>query len=124
AVRSRDRERPFEPHQLGKHFGAPHHRKAPRPRGGNLRIVRVDRRGNDDDLRGAQISGRVPDSHRYPEFAKPPDIRAIGEVAALNPIAEVMQYLGYATHADSTDAHKMKGADCPGKGPHAACPAK
>jgi hypothetical protein len=35
-----------------------------------------------------------------------------------------MQYLGDAAHADSADPDKMQGADCQGKRPHAACPAK
>src|SRR5205823_9272729 len=61
AVRAGDRDRPAQPHQFAEHFGAADDRDAPRPRGDNLRVVALDRRGDDHDLRGPQVFGGVPD---------------------------------------------------------------
>src|SRR5205807_8378703 len=85
-------------------------------------IFRFDRRGGDDDLGRTQVCGVVPNRHGYPELGEPSDIGAVGNVAPLNPIAEIMQYLGDAAHADPADPDEMKRADRPGKSPHAARP--
>ncbi len=58
AVRAADRDRPFQPHQLGQHLGAAHHRDQPRARRRDLRVVALDRGGDDDDLRRAEIARR------------------------------------------------------------------
>ena len=39
------------------------------------------------------------------------DIGAVGEVAALHPVAEIVQHLGDAAHADAADADEMERAD-------------
>src|SRR5258707_3224539 len=48
-------------------------------------------------------------------------IGAVGEIAALHLIAEIVQDLGDAAHADAADADEMDGADREGERSHAAC---
>ena len=50
AVRACDGHVGFQAHQLGQHLGPAHDRQFLRPRGVQLRIARLDGRGNDDDL--------------------------------------------------------------------------
>ena len=42
------------------------------------------------------------------------DIGALGDVAALHRVAEIVQHLGDAGHADAADADEMDGADASG----------
>ena len=111
AVRAADRDRPFQPHQFGQHLGAPHHRDQPRAGAGDLRIVRLHRGRHDDDLGAAEVGGVMADGDRDAGLAQPADIGGIGDVAALHRVAEVMQHLGDARHADAADADEMDGAD-------------
>ena len=61
AVRAGDGDAALQPHQLGQHLGAAHHRQALRARGGELRIVALDRRGDDDDLGAVEVRGVMAD---------------------------------------------------------------
>ena len=56
----------LEPHQLGQHLGAAHHRQAPLAGGHQLRIVALDRGRHDHDLGLAQILGVVADEDLMP----------------------------------------------------------
>src|SRR5690606_18262452 len=48
------------------------------------------------------------------------DAGVLSDVAALHRIAEIVQHLGDAAHADAADAAEMEGADGKGQGSHAA----
>src|SRR6185437_5302519 len=54
------------------------------------------------------------------ERAQALHIGAVGDIAALHLIAEVVQNLGDAAHADAADADEMQRADVERNGPHAA----
>jgi hypothetical protein len=54
----------LQAHQLGQHLGAAHHRHAAGARGVDLRIVRLDRGGDDDDRHGPRFSRLVADADR------------------------------------------------------------
>ena len=101
----------FEPHQLGQHLGAPHHRQPARPRLDELGIVALDRRGDDDHRRIVEISGGVADHHRDAAVAQPLHIIAVGDVGAAHAIILVGQHLGDAAHADPADADEMDRPD-------------
>ena len=58
AVGAGDRDAALEPHQLGEHLGAPHHRQPLRARGDELRIVALDRRGDDDHVGAVDVRRR------------------------------------------------------------------
>ena len=120
AVRAGDGDGPFEAHQLAQHLGAAHDGKQALARGLDFRVVGFDRRGNNDDARIAQIFGAMADRDFHPEFLQPAHVRAVGNVAALHLVAEVMQNLGDAAHADAADADEMQRADIEGQGSHAA----
>ena len=62
AVRAGDRDAAFQPHQLGQHLGAPHHRQALRARRDELGIVALDRGGDDDHVGAVDVLGVVADS--------------------------------------------------------------
>ena len=94
-----------------EHLGAAHDRQAARPGGDDLGIVGLDRRRDDDDLGGAEIFGVVADRDRDAEPGEPAGIGAVGEIAALHLVAEIVQHLGDAAHADAADPDEMDGAD-------------
>ena len=110
-MRAGDRDRPFQPHQFGQHLGAPHHRHAPRPRRDDFGIIGLDRRGHDDDLGGIEIFRAMADRDANAEFSEPLCIGALGEIAALHLVTEIVQDLGDAAHADAADPDEMQGAD-------------
>ena len=111
AVGAGDGDAAFQPHQLGQHLGAAHHRQPLRARGDELRIVGLDGRGDDDDLGAVQILGRVADRDFHALVAQPLDVGAVGLIGALHAIAEIDQHLGDAAHADAADADEMHRAD-------------
>ena len=111
AMRAGDSDRPFEAHQLAQHLGAAHHRQQARARRLDFGIVRLHRRGDHDDFAHRRDSPRHGRSR--------PECRAtaagghwrLGGVAALHHIAEIVQDLGDAAHADAADADEMDRAD-------------
>ena len=111
AVRAADRDGPFQPHQFGEHFRPPHDRDEACPSGLDLGIVFLDGGGGDDDLRPAEVRRVVPDGHLDAGRAQPQHVGGFGNIAALHDVAEVVQHLGDAGHADAADAHEMDGAD-------------
>src|SRR5712691_9798856 len=62
----------------------------------------------------------MADRHRNAEAGQPARIGAVDQVAALHPVAEIVQYLGDAAHADAADPDEMNGSDRFGQRPHAA----
>ena len=59
-MRSGDRYVRLQAHQLGKHFGSPHHGKAAAARFDQFGIVAPYRRRHDHDVRARDIVGRLP----------------------------------------------------------------
>ena len=86
-----------------------------RARGLDLRIVLLHGGGDDDDLGAAEILARVADLDRDAERAQALDVGAVGDVGALHRVAEVVQHLGDAAHADAADADEVDGADVSGR---------
>ena len=111
AVRAADGDRRFRPHQLGQHLRAADDRQAARPRLDQLRIVALDRRGDDDDRRVAEILRVVADRDLDAAVAKPLHIVAVGDVGAAHAIVLVGQHLGDAAHADPADPDEMDRTD-------------
>ncbi len=122
AVRAADRDRPFQPHQLAQHFGATHHRQLARPRGQHFRIILLHRTRHDHDLGVGDIVGAVADRDLDAVLDQPPRVGALGDVAALHLVAEIVQHLGDARHADAADADEMDQSDIERHCPHAATP--
>ena len=69
------------------------------------------------------ISAPWPRETAIPSARRPAHGRALGDVAALDPVAEVVHDLGDAAHADPADADEMDRADGEGHRLHAAPPA-
>src|SRR3546814_14750975 len=69
--------------------------------------------GDDDDLRVAEVPGPVADMDGGAQGPQPLDDRALAQVRALHPVAEVQHDLGDAGHADAADADEVDGADVP-----------
>ena len=57
-----------------------------------------------------RFSASWPTATGMPSSMQPPNIGAVGQVAALHLIAEIVQYLGDAAHADAADADEMHAA--------------
>ena len=111
AVGAGDRDRLLHAHQLGEHFGAADPRQAALGGGCDFRIIVLDR-GRADDHRGiAEIVGVMADRDRDSLLAQFLDDIAVGDIAALHRIAELVHDLGDARHADPADADEMDGAD-------------
>ena len=111
AVSARDRDAALEPHQLGQHLGAAHHRDASGARGGELGIVALDRRRYHHDLGVAERAGGMADGNLGALVAQAFDVGAVGSVRALHGVAEIDEHLGDAAHADAPDADEMDWTD-------------
>jgi len=66
----------------------------------------------------------MPNCYRYPKVNEPTYIGAVRKITTPNPIAEIVQYLSDAAHADPADANEMQRADRSRKRFHAAHPRK
>ena len=106
-----DGDAAFQPHQLGQHLGAAHHRQPLRARGDKLRIVGLDGRGDDDDLGAGQILRRVADGDFMPLSRSRLTLALSVWSEPCTRIAEIGQHLGDAAHADAADADEMHRAD-------------
>ena len=82
-----------------------------RARGDDFGIVFLHGGGNDDDARLAEIFGLMADGDCDALLAQALDIGVVGQIAALNLVAEIMQDFGDAAHADAADADEMNDAD-------------
>ena len=74
-------------------------------------IVLLDRGRDDDDLGVAEVFGAMADEALDALVAQPLDIGAVGLVGALHLVAEIVQHLGDAAHADAADADEMHQPD-------------
>src|SRR5690606_29838331 len=111
AVRAADGDRLAEAHQFGQHLGAANDRQEPFAGGLELGVGFLDRGRDDDDFGGAQILRPVADEALDALLAQALDIGAVGLVGPLHAVAEILQHLGDAAHADAADADEMHQAD-------------
>jgi hypothetical protein len=72
-----DRDAAFQPHQLGKHLGAAHHRDALRASRHQFGIVALDRRGDHDHVGAVDILRLVADADLDAFFTQSGDIAAL-----------------------------------------------
>ena len=111
AVGAGDGDAAFQPHQLGQHLGAPHHRQALGARGHQFRIVLLDGGGDHQHVGAVDVLGLVADGDLDALVAQPLDVGAVGHVGAGDGIAEIGQHLGDPAHADAADADEMHRTD-------------
>mmetsp|Transcript_6954 Transcript_6954/g.29338 ORF Transcript_6954/g.29338 Transcript_6954/m.29338 type:complete len:488 (-) Transcript_6954:357-1820(-) len=108
AMRAGDRDAAAQPHQLGQHGGAWHHRDLPRARGQHLRVVRGHGRARHQHLGMADMRCGMADLDAQPQAAQPLGGGALGRVGTADLEAELVQDLGDAAHAGTTDADEMQ----------------
>ena len=65
-----------------------------------------------------RLSASWPMATGMPAARSRRDVGALGDVAALHRVAEIVQHLGDAGHADAADADEVDGADGEGQGAH------
>ena len=123
AVGAGDRHRPLEAHQLGQHLGPLHHGDVALARGDHLDVVFADGGRDDQHRHVVDDLGAVAARDGNTQGAQAAHGRALGDVAALDPVAEVVHDLGDAAHADPADADEMDRADGERHRLHAAPPA-
>src|SRR5205814_7863318 len=123
AVSPRDFDRPLEPHELAQHFRAPYHGNEARARRHHLGIIGLHCRGDHHHLGVGQVLGLVADLHENAELLQPVYIGAVNEIATLHGIAEIVQDLGDAAHADAANADEVDLADVERQRLHAAASA-
>ena len=111
AVRPSDRDGPFETHDLCQHLGTANDGDHPRARRRDLGIVGIDRRAHHHDRRVAEISRVMADADVDPQRAQPEHVRAVGDVAAPDPVSEIAEHLRDAAHADTADTDEMDRSD-------------
>lgn len=116
---ARHRDGGLEPHQLGEHFGAPHHGNAVLIGGFHLGVGPHDRGGDHHHGGVPQILGGMADRHRNAAVAQALHDVGVRHVRALHLVAEVMHHLGDARHADAADADEVNGTDVGGDALHA-----
>ncbi len=108
---ARDRDAALQPHQLGQHFGAAHHRDALRPCCHHFRIIALDRGRHHKYIGAGDVFRCVADGDGDALVAQAADIGALGSIRALHGVAEIAQYLGNAAHADTADSDEVDGSD-------------
>ena len=74
-----------------------------------LGVARLDRRGDDDELRAHEVDRVVADEHTDALGAQTAHIGAVLLVAALHGVALGVQNVGDRAHADAADAEDMHG---------------
>ncbi len=122
AMGAGDGDAALQPHQLGQHLGPADHRQAQLARGEKLGIVALDRGRDHDDLGLAEILRLVADEGGDALVGEALDVGAVGGVRALHLVAEIVQHLGDAGHADAADADEMDGAELRRQLHGPACP--
>ena len=122
AVRAGHRHRPLQPHKLGQHFGPAHHGDVALAGGHDLDVVLADGRRDHEHRHVVDGLRTVTTGNWNAQRAQPAHRRALGDVAALDAVAEVVHDLSNAAHADPADADEMNSADGEGHGLHAAPP--
>jgi hypothetical protein len=110
AVRAADGDRVAEAHQLGQHLGAAHDRQKLLARRLQFGIGLLDRGRDDDHLGVAEVLGLWPTKHSMP-LSRRRWTLAPRPGRSPAPVAEIVQHLGDAAHADAADADEMHEAD-------------
>ncbi len=107
AVSAGDGDAAAQPHQLGQHHGARHDRHMARARGQHLGVVALYGGGGDDRVGAGDMRGLMTDMDADAQFGQPARHGAVGLIGAGDGVAEVVQDLGDAAHAGTTDADEM-----------------
>src|SRR3989344_990026 len=94
-------------HQLGEHDGAGHHGHALGTRGDDLGVVALDGGRGDHGFGAFDVRGVMTDLDDDAQRGEATRGRAVRLVGARHRVAEVVQDLGDAAHAGSSDAHEM-----------------
>jgi len=115
AMGARNRDGPFKAHQFGKHVGALDHRDMTRARGGDFRIVALDRGRNDHRVCAFDVLRLVADHHRHALVAQALNIGPVRNVRAAHIVTERPHHIGDAAHADAANADKMHNARAEGQ---------
>ena len=68
----------------------------------------------------AEIGGAMADRHRDAEAAQALGVGVLGDVGALDPMAEAVQHLGDPAHADAADPDEVNAARIERQRPHAS----
>jgi len=89
AVGARDGDAALQPHQLGQHFGAAHHRNALRPRRHQFGIVALDRGRHHQHIGAVDVFGLVADGDGDALVAQTADIGALGRIGTLHGVAKI-----------------------------------
>ena len=110
-MRTANRNRMTEAHQLGQHFGAAHDRQQLFACSNQLGIVLLDRRRNDNNFGIADVFSLVADKDLNAFFTQALHIGAVGLVRALYMIAEIVQHFGNTAHADAANSDEMDKPD-------------
>ncbi len=111
AVRARNRDAAFQPHQFGEHLGAAHHRQALGTRSNELRVVTFDCGGDDDHVGAVYVFRLVTDGDFDAFVTQAIDVGTVRDVRPRHVVAEVGQHLGDPAHANAADADKMHRTD-------------
>src|SRR3546814_8502310 len=90
----------------------------------DLGIAAFDGGRGNDDLGAVDVRRLMPDRDLDSLFSQSLDDIAIGDVAALHLIAEIVHDLGDTRHADAADADEMDGADVGRDAAHHLSPAR
>ncbi len=111
AMRSRDRDSAFQPHQFGQHLGPSDDGDSVFERGGDFGVVALHRRGCHDHSGITQIAGIVPDRNGDAFCAQSLHACAVGYVRPLHAVSQIVHHFRDTGHADTADAHEMDRAD-------------
>ena len=122
AMGATDGDGPFEAHQLGQHLGTAHDGDQAGAGGDDLGVVAAHGGADDHDLGVGDVGGVVADRDRDAGVLQAAHVGAVADVAALHGVAQRVQHLGDARHADAADAHEVDGADAEWQRPHACSP--
>ena len=111
AMRAADGDGLAEAHQLGQHLGAAHDRQRFRARPCSSGLVFLIADETTTTSASPRFSALVADEALDALVAQALHVGAVGLVGAVHPVAEIVQHLGDAAHADAADADEMHRAD-------------
>ncbi|MCB5281651.1 hypothetical protein BJQ89_01401 [Arthrobacter sp. ES1] len=104
-------------HGRGQCLGAVQHRQSGSPGGGQLRVIRADRRAGDDALSVAEVSGVIADADPGPGRGQVRHHRQVFRVGAADRQSAGHHNSGHSRHSDAADADEVdaaKGLPCAG----------
>ena len=111
-----NRNPPFKTHEFTEHFSSGNNRNFQFFGGNQFRVIRFDRRRDDNRTRELSISGLevgpiMTDHYANILLLQARDIIAVSDVAALNHIAQHIESFGNTAHANTADTDKMQNPD-------------